>query len=104
MVAAICNVSDNELYLLGRGHYSLPHMFYEVDDSDDCFAHVIYVVVGVHIECLNISKDVYDAINAMNRENDLNGVDGDCIKIQLFEIVSAYLLPVLSYIHCCSDC
>ena len=52
----------------------------EVPDSDDCFECDL-CNNWCHISCLSISKDVYDAINAMNRENFSNGVVRDCIKI-----------------------
>ena len=48
--------------------------------SDDCF-ECDSCSNWLHIACLNISKEVYDAINVMNEANELKGAVGDCLKI-----------------------
>lgn len=47
----------------------------------------------LHIACLNISKEVYDAINVMNQTNELSGVAGDCLKINCNECQCSPPMP-----------
>lgn len=59
------------------------------DDSFECDLCSNWL----HIACLSISKEVYDAINIMNEANELRGVVGDCLKINCADCQCSPPLP-----------
>ena len=59
-----------------------------VNETDDCFECDL-CLRWYHISCLNICKDVHDAINVMNKVNEELGVVGDCIKINCSDCQSS---------------